>query len=669
MAGIQQLLLAAKPAIVSDPNFEYTTLLLPGNGTNGAQNNTFLDSSTNNFTITRNGNTTQGTFSPFSQTGWGNFFNSGAIIRAGSSANLTLGSGSFTCECWVFPTAFTTTYAALWDFRSGANFQAAAPLIWIGTDGKVNYQNASIASSSSLALNQWTHVAVVRNGTTVTMYFNGTSVGSVTDSTTMTNTYCAIGAVNDTSTTYYLSGYVSNSRVVIGSAVYTANFTPPTAPLTAISGTAFLTCQSNRFVDSSANALAIAIGQSPSIQAFSPFNPTAAWIAATNGGSGYFDGSGDFLACPDNAALEPGSSDLTWEMWINTTSNTQYATLYSRTTASFASGMWSLMINLASSTAGDVALFVADFSAGAPLLQTTGVSVRDNAWHHIAIVRNGSAWTCYVDGVSRATGTWAGTIADIAGGPYVGADQFYGRNFFGYMSGLRIVKGTAVYTAGFTPPTAPPTAITNTSLLLNYTNAGIYDATSKNNLETVGNAQISTTQSKFGGSSMLFDGTGDWLKLSNNTAAQAQGFGTGDFTIECWVYITSSTVANNGIYDCRYSASATGPLIYYVPTSGLFMFYNGSNQISGGTITINTWNHIALVRYSGVTKLYINGTQSGSNYTDTNNYTSGANSGAVGAFYDGTSGWNGYIDDLRVTRGIARYTSNFTPPTTAFPLL
>ena len=62
---------SAAPPVTSDPYFEYTTLLLPGNGTNGAQNNTFLDSSANNFTITRNGNTTQGTFSPFSQTGWG----------------------------------------------------------------------------------------------------------------------------------------------------------------------------------------------------------------------------------------------------------------------------------------------------------------------------------------------------------------------------------------------------------------------------------------------------------------------------------------------------------------------------------------------------------------------------------------------------------------------
>jgi hypothetical protein len=234
---------------------------------------------------------------------------------------------------------------------------------------------------------------------------------------------------------------------------------------------------------------------------------------------------------------------------------------------------------------------------------------------------------------------------------------------------LRIVKGTAVYTANFTPPTAPLTAITNTSLLLNFTNAGIFDATAKNDLETVGNAQISTAQSKWGGASIAFDGTGDYLPFRGNTApASYTGFGTGNFTIEGWVYCTSAASANNGIFDARYSAAATGPLLYYIPGTGLFMFYNGSNRISGGTFTINTWVHVALVRSSAVTKLYINGTQTGGDYSDTNNYTSGVNAGFVGTFYDGTGNWNGYIDDFRVTNGIARYTANFTAPTAPFPL-
>ena len=75
-----------------DPYFQYNSILLPGQGTNGAQNNTFLDSSTNNFTITRNGNTTQGTFTPFSQAAgyWGNYFDGTGDYFTSSTSLLNL---------------------------------------------------------------------------------------------------------------------------------------------------------------------------------------------------------------------------------------------------------------------------------------------------------------------------------------------------------------------------------------------------------------------------------------------------------------------------------------------------------------------------------------------------------------------------------------------------
>ena len=81
-----------------DPQFNYVTMLLHGDGTNGAQNNTFLDSSTNNFTITRNGNTTQGSFSPYGSN-WSNYFG-GTGDYLDVSLISTLGTGNFTVECW-----------------------------------------------------------------------------------------------------------------------------------------------------------------------------------------------------------------------------------------------------------------------------------------------------------------------------------------------------------------------------------------------------------------------------------------------------------------------------------------------------------------------------------------------------------------------------------------
>jgi hypothetical protein len=221
--------------------------------------------------------------------------------------------------------------------------------------------------------------------------------------------------------------------------------------------------------------------------------------------------------------------------------------------------------------------------------------------------------------------------------------------------------------ATFTAPTAPPTAITNTSLLLNYTNAGIYDATSKNDLETVGNAQISTTQSKFGNSSMYFDGTDDRLPAP---ASVDIAIGTADFTIEGWFY-TASPATNRGLFQISTTAGGleagnTNNLAVYCSSSVLGVYYASTFKAGTTSISANTWTHFALVRYSGSTKLYVNGIADGGFGTnaDTQNYT-GKNV-CVGGYFSTSYLWGGYIQDFRITKGIARYTSNFTPPTTAF---
>jgi hypothetical protein len=307
-----------------------------------------------------------------------------------------------------------------------------------------------------------------------------------------------------------------------------------------------------------------------------------------------------------------------------------------------------------------VALYVGDFNLSSPLLQTTGVSVRDGAWHHIAVVRNGSAWTIYVDGVSRATATWAGTIADISGGPYIGRDQFYGRDYTGYMTDLRVLKGTAQYTAAFTPPSAPLTAITNTSLLLNFTNAGIFDSAMMNNLETVGNAQVSTSVVKYGTGSMAFDGTGDYLDIPSNPNLT---FGTGDFTLEFWMR-TSGTDFN-----VMNPATATGSgywgLLFQSSNLRWNSAYNVTNLIavSATAILDNNWHHVAICRASGTTRVFYDGV-SQTSQSDSTNY-SGVAAWRIGS--GNVAALNGYIDDLRITKGAARYIGNFTPPVARMP--
>jgi hypothetical protein len=265
---------SAAVARAVDQYFEYVTLLLPGNGTNGAQNNTFLDGSTNNFTITRNGNTTQGTFSPFSQTGWGNYFNgSNAYIYAAANAAFQFGTGDFTIEMWLNFSANSGSYKCIFSNRGT---DATSVFLGINPSGKLVYYRGGdlITDANVLATNTWVHVALVRNGSTITMYKDGTSVGSVTDTTNLTGNNCYIAQESTLSSPYY-PGYISNFRIVKGTAVYTGSFTPSTTPLTAISGTSILTCQSNRFRDASSNSFTVTAGGSPTVVAFSPFNPTA----------------------------------------------------------------------------------------------------------------------------------------------------------------------------------------------------------------------------------------------------------------------------------------------------------------------------------------------------------------------------------------------------------
>lgn len=236
---------------------------------------------------------------------------------------------------------------------------------------------------------------------------------------------------------------------------------------------------------------------------------------------------------------------------------------------------------------------------------------------------------------------------------------------------MRLLKGTALYTSSFTPPPAPLTAVTNTSLLLNAVNAGIFDATATNVLETAGNAQISTVQKKYGTGSMLFDGNGDYLVSPSGTAYHLPG----DFTIECWVYQNSTAGTQGIIVKRRLDTSETGTW-GIVAGAGIFSFQKLQVTVVAtnfGTSVANTWQHIAVCRQGSTIRMFLNGTQ-GASVTDSTNYTNTRNL-IIGAWDRSgagdvpTQGWfNGYIDDLRITKN-ARYTANFTPPTAALPLL
>jgi hypothetical protein len=411
-----------------------------------------------------------------------------------------------------------------------------------------------------------------------------------------------------------------------------------------------LTCQSNRFIDNSSNAFAITATGTPKVQAFQPFSPAASYSAATYGGSGYFGASTDYLTLTTNASLGIGTGQYTVECWIYATSAPAYATFLQIASNGLQFGLG------ASGYIG-----VAQQDINFDLVSTTTLPL--NSWNHVAASRDASNVTrLFLNGTQIASGTVTtnyaqGTTAYI--GRNVGATTAF---ITGYISNMRVVKGTAVYTAAFTPPTLPVTAVSGTSLLTNFTNAGIYDAAWQNNALTVGDAQASTTQYKWSPTSMKFDGTGDWLTAIDSPGLQ---LGSGDFTIEGWVYLAATGVAYGLISK---GTASTGWSVNVTSGNKLQFSYTSSNLTGATSLSATTWYYFAVVRSGSATgnlKVYLNGTAdatSGGAVTDNFNQTS---TFYIGADRVGGSALNGYLQDVRLTKGYARTVT--TTPTAAFP--
>jgi hypothetical protein len=181
-----------------------------------------------------------------------------------------------------------------------------------------------------------------------------------------------------------------------------------------------------------------------------------------------------------------------------------------------------------------------------------------------------------------------------------------------------------------------------------------------------GNAAISTAQSKFGGASIAFDGNGDYLSAGTNTDYDFPG----DFTIESWCYLTSWPASAGVILDARSQDNLESYVLSINATGKLDFIYSSSRVTSSGSLATGSWHYIAAKRAGSTITLHVNATQDGSA-----SFSGAINSSAVLAIGGGRStggssainGYylNGYIDELRITKGVARDVS--TVPTAPFP--
>ncbi len=305
-----------------------------------------------------------------------------------------------------------------------------------------------------------------------------------------------------------------------------------------------------------------------------------------------------------------------------------------------------------------------------------------SGWHHIAYVRSSGVMRLYVDGNFITSSAWTTNYTGDTG-IEMGAWSATQYMLNSYIDEVR-VSNTARWTANFIPPTSPYTADAATKLLIHSdTTDGSTTFTDSSSsgytLTPAGNLQHRTFPNKFPPGAVSFDGSGDYLTIPGSSD---WNFGSSNFTVDFWVYIKGTgrqyfygpgvdTASHYG-FGLDYNSVGTSKLGLWASSNGstwnMITADAGGNGIGTANVPLNQWNHLAVVRNGDSWKVYLNGQQ------DISVTASGAiidksgtlfNIGRI-AYTGGTFFLNGYIDEFRISKGIARWTSNFTPPASPY---
>lgn len=671
------------------PNSAYLSLYLDGETfSSTTDSRLFTDSSGNNFTVTNSvggvRTVLQTAFNPYGEVGlWSEFFESasdGVQINTASSffTFLNTATSKFTIEGWIFRTTQPVARQVIIDNKNDADSGNGVTVSVASNKLLLTIGNgaASICSAQSISdiPLTWTHFAVTYDQTTATnnakIYINGVLDSTTNKSATVPGAGggATIVIANSTSINKpFNKGFISNLRVC-NTIVYNSNFTPSTTGLTAISGTQLLVFQDGVLKDNSPNKYTLSQLNRPRVARFSPFGVPIQ--SSSTVGSAYFDGGvNTALRIQPNNAFAFGTGDFTVECWVLPTEASGGGVTNDR----FVFGTFS---------SSPAMVFALSNSGNKPILwdgtaqRTSSSNLEMQHWSHVAWVRNSGTFKIYVNG--KATTSTPHTVNFVSSNElFIGrSNADTTRRFYGHISDLRIVKGTAVYTADFTPPLNPLTAITGTSLLLKCNNASITNKSGDYNpvylvsTSTTATGIVSAVKKNGLSSIYLNGGTNDYIRMlySNSSPNSTLNYGRADFTIEFWVnfqtfgsarilYAQDDDTARSGVL-IGTNASQTA--------THLFMSSDGTNWNIASAVTLSpgsttgTWRHMAVTRSGDTFRTFSNGTLVRT-FTSTSAIfeTSGRYIHIGGR--GGSSNIQGYIDDFRIYRGYAKYTSNFTP--------
>ena len=366
-------------------------------------------------------------------------------LSLSSTADLNPENGVFTLEFWLKP--------ASWDASSfnTVYHNSVVNGLYLGKDNSENFvvrssNNTSYIEATELPpIGKYTHVAAVRDGSVLYLFYNGALQKSVANSFNFATAATFISSTGGPGE--YYTGRISNLRFVKGTALYTSTFTPPSSPLTSVTNTKLLCCNSDQTTSATTTPGTISAGGDPAVESGPfPFNVSGKYSVG-------FDGSGDYLSIADNDAWYI-ETDYTAECWFNCDALTGAGW-----DAIF--GQW--QSNGANATNGWVLEYVGtnlDFyymtSGGSYSYKTIGTPALQT-WHHFAISKSGSTTRLFLNGSEGVSSFDMGAQQNGTGVFTVGGYVAGGGYFNGRVSNVRITKGQALYTSNFTPSTTPLT--------------------------------------------------------------------------------------------------------------------------------------------------------------------------------------------------------------------
>jgi alpha-tubulin suppressor-like RCC1 family protein len=382
------------------------------------------------------------------------FNGSNQYLTSAASASNQLTS-NFTIEFWFYAIALNGgSGSGLVAINDAVGPNSSTGLsIFLDTGGILTYfvnGNGGGVAGPTIVISTWYHVALVRSGSTNTLYLNG--VSRATSSTTpawSATPSIGIGRVYNDNGSFVHNGYISNVRIVKGTALYTSGFYPSTGSLTTASQGAtpsqvlLLTAQSATIVDNSINLTTFTNTGTVASSTSNPFGPYY---------SGNFTGS-NYLNVTNNSSIDlaTGAPDWTIECWFYTTTSGIQRCIVQKDGIS---GSRQSQYNISISTGNQINLTLSTAVGGGGNQNFVGGSISASTWYHVAAVRSGSNITVFLNGAIIAGPTaLSTTLGNNTGDLTIGMNTGPADFFTGYISNLRIVKGTAVYTGSFTPPT------------------------------------------------------------------------------------------------------------------------------------------------------------------------------------------------------------------------